>query len=411
MTGLRSVAWHRSIQPMVLALAVLAGVGHGCARARLTPGEPSVVGRRGPSGRPLSLVALLWLVGRGRLPAFESGIRARSFVWPVIEIVVGLVVVGGPLDRPPTAIVASWRPHDGPAHLGRWAGIVLLACETAFLVSAGAPFVSSSPTFLVPTPAETALRQAVGSALVAFGTRDCHTPPTLGIYQDVNVVYGVRELADWDPMTPEAIFRSLRASTGQPAGAVGAPLILCPAIDNATVARRYGVGFILEHAGSPRPRGTVFVTTVRNEKLYRVPHAAAATLTPARSRRCAPPGGRARHGRARRATPMRRRGSSPPTRPVPSVLRLHLADVPGWHATIDGHPLALESFSGSMMQARVPAGRHTVVLRYWPSDVHGRDRPRRRRPRRPPGRDHRGDPVCDAGARHPRRRGSDSASQ
>ena len=177
-TGLRSVAWHRSIQPMALALAVLAGVGmdalvHGHARRAV---------RRwtgGAFGAVAVLVALLWLVGRGRLPAFESGIRARSFVWPVIEIVVGLVVVAAlsiglrRRSSPPATA-------HGPAHLGRWAGIVLLACETAFLVSAGAPLVSSSPTFLVPTPAETALRQAVGSDLVAFGTRDCHTPPRSG---------------------------------------------------------------------------------------------------------------------------------------------------------------------------------------------------------------------------------------
>ncbi|HLM97415.1 MAG TPA: YfhO family protein, partial [Acidimicrobiales bacterium] len=46
--------------------------------------------------------------------------------------------------------------------------------------------------------------------------------------------------------------------------------------------------------------------------------------------------------------------------------RLHLTDVPGWHGTIDGRPLSLEQFSGAMLQARIPAGRHTVELRYWP---------------------------------------------
>ena len=179
-------------------------------------------------------------------------------------------------------------------------------------------------------------------------------------------MYGVRELADWDPMTPEAIFRSLRASTGQPAGAVGAPLILCPAIDNATVARRYGVGFILEYAASPRPRGTVFVTTVRNEKLYRVPHAAAATLSRLGADGALPPAD-APGTAVPVAHPDAAAWKLSTDAAVPSVLRLHLADVPGWHAAIDGHPLALESLSGSMIQARVPAGRHTVVLRYWPS--------------------------------------------
>ncbi len=361
-TGLRSVAWHRAVQPMVLALAVLAGVGmdvlvtahHRRLVRRWTAGAFAVAG---------AVVALLWFVGRGRLPSFEAGIRARSFIWPVIEIGVGLLAVG--------ALVATSR-RGSPRHpartgsVGPWAGLALLLCETAFLVAAGAPLVSSSPTFLAPTPAETALRQAVGSSLVAFGARDCHTPPTLGMHQDINVVYGVRELADWDPMTPEALFRSLKASTGQPAGAVDAPLILCPAIDSAAVARRYGVGFILEHASAARPPGTVFVSTLGGEKLYRVPQGASATLTPLDADGAAPPvdaPGRAvavSHPDAATWTlTTRARG--------PAELRLHLTDVPGWHATIDGHTLPLEPFSGVMIQARVPGGRHDVELRYWPS--------------------------------------------
>ena len=47
-------------------------------------------------------------------------------------------------------------------------------------------------------------------------------------------------------------------------------------------------------------------------------------------------------------------------------LRLRLTNVPGWHGSIDGKPLPLQAFSGIMMQSRVPAGRHVIVLRYWP---------------------------------------------
>jgi hypothetical protein len=206
----------------------------------------------------------------------------------------------------------------------------------------------------------------VGPALVAFGSSDCHTPPTLGIHQDVNVVYGVRELADWDPMTPEAVFRSLKATTGQPASAVGAPLILCPSIDSAAVARRYGVGFILEHLGTPRPAGTVFVSKVGDERLYRVPSAAAATVTPLGPDGALP---------APDAPGVPLAVSHPDaaawkltvTSTDAAVLRLHLTDVPGWHATIDGRPLALRPYAGAMLQALVPEGRHTVELRYWPS--------------------------------------------
>jgi uncharacterized membrane protein YfhO len=48
------------------------------------------------------------------------------------------------------------------------------------------------------------------------------------------------------------------------------------------------------------------------------------------------------------------------------VLRLRLTDVPGWHASIDGRPLALSRFSGVMLEARIPAGVHHVEVHYWP---------------------------------------------
>ena len=48
------------------------------------------------------------------------------------------------------------------------------------------------------------------------------------------------------------------------------------------------------------------------------------------------------------------------------LLRLRLTDVAGWHASIDGKPLALERFGGIMLQARIPPGSHVVELHYWP---------------------------------------------
>ena len=50
----------------------------------------------------------------------------------------------------------------------------------------------------------------------------------------------------------------------------------------------------------------------------------------------------------------------------PSVLRLRLTDVPGWNATIDGKPVDAKPFAHTMLQIRVPPGRHVVELKYWP---------------------------------------------
>ncbi len=103
-TGLHGVAWHRAVQPMVLAVAVLAGVGMDA----LTESH-ALRAVRGWAGGAFAaagaVVLLLWLVGRGRLPPFEAGIRARSFIWPTVETVVGLAVIG--------ALVLSSRRRTG----------------------------------------------------------------------------------------------------------------------------------------------------------------------------------------------------------------------------------------------------------------------------------------------------------
>jgi hypothetical protein len=370
LTGLTGVAWHRSLIEMGLALAVLSGVG---MDALVRSWQEGLV-RRGAwigFGAAGAVVALVWAVGRGHLPPAEASIRARSFVWPVATTALGLLVTGGVAlaqRRGRRAVRGRHTPEPaaGGTRTLAWAGVLLLAGETAFLVAAGAPLVSSSPTFVSPTPAEALLVRTVGPATVGFGSRDCHTPPTLGVHQDVNVVFGLHELASYDPMTPLATFRAFGAATGQPAAAVGAPLILCPAIRDATTARRFGIGYVLEAGRARPPAGTTFVRAVAGEALYRVPGAAPATLTPLA------PGGGLPHvdAPASAATVTHPDPASwrvTTDAPGPRVLRLHLAAVPGWHAAIDGRPLTLVPYDGVMFQARIPPGRHTVTLDYWPA--------------------------------------------
>jgi hypothetical protein len=361
-TGLRGVAWHRTVQPMVLALAVLAGMGMDAVDRAAPDGAVRRWALGAFAGCGLVLV-VLWVAGRGTLPHAEAVIRNKSFVWPLVLTGVGLAVA--------LALMAGARRARGdeagkPARGLSWAAAVLLACETAFLVAAGAPLASSSPTFATPTAAERTLAHDVGGALVAFGGRDCHTPPTLGIHQNINVVFGVHELADFDPMIPEATFRSFQQSTGTHADARGAPLILCPAVDNAATARLYGVGYILTFASAPAPAGTQTVARIAGERLSRVPGSAMATLT------ALGPGGTVpSRDAAGRATPVTWTAPNVvqvhTTAGAASELRLRVTAVPGWRASIDGRPLALSTFAGTMLQARVPPGHHVVTLSYWPT--------------------------------------------
>jgi hypothetical protein len=47
-------------------------------------------------------------------------------------------------------------------------------------------------------------------------------------------------------------------------------------------------------------------------------------------------------------------------------LIIRITDMPGWHASADGHPLVLTRADGDLLSARVPGGTTDVVLTYQP---------------------------------------------
>ncbi len=270
------VRWYESLGPMTLALAVLAGMGmdvlvrmHGNRAVRHGAGASFVV-----AGLAL---AALWTTGRGHLPASEAAIRARSFLWPVLDTAVGLGVVVTLMVLHRRARLPRGSPHRSWPAAGRWAAGALLACETAFLVAAGAPLFSSSPSFLTPTPAAVALRRAVGSAVVGFGP----CSPYLGINYDVNVAFGVQELPVYDPVIPQRYFSSWESVTGQQAKTpFDHSSVFCPGVTTATAARRFGVSYVLEPRGTSGPAGGVFDSRVGDEDLYRIPGGACSPRSP-----------------------------------------------------------------------------------------------------------------------------------
>jgi hypothetical protein len=362
--GLGKVNWLLALAPMALCLSLLAGVGMD-ALAR-SHSERAVRRWTGGGFLAVGLVLLgMWLGGRGTLPPGEAHIRATSFTWPVVETATGLAVIAG-LALADRRI--GWRRAVGEIRglhvgAGRWAALTLLACETAFLIAAGAPLWSSSARFFTPTAAETSLQRAVGSSTVGFGTSSCLSA-NVGILPNANIVYGVHELSVYDPIIPRSYYQSWTAATGRPAGLPTFNLF-CPAVMTVAEARRYGVAFILEPGGARSPVGGVFNMKIGDEDLYQIPGASAATISALPRSGSFPPADTV-------GTPVAVTYSDPSTWKVatsastPQVLRLRLTDVPGWHATVDGRPLRLEGFAGVMLQAKVPAGPHTVELSYWP---------------------------------------------
>jgi hypothetical protein len=224
---------------------------------------------------------------------------------------------------------------------------------------------SSNSSSFTATPAVAELQRAVGSSLVAFGTPACRSDSTPGIPPNINIVYGVSELAAYDPMLPSRYYQAWAAATGK-AGGYPSESRYCPGVTSVALARRYGVSFVLESHGARGPKGAMFDATIGNEDLYRVPGAALATLV--RSPTGHLPAVDAR-GTAMAVTHPEARSWRVVTDDArPGALRLRLTDVPGWHAAIDGHALPLEQYAGVMLQAQIPSGHHVIVLSYWPTD-------------------------------------------
>jgi hypothetical protein len=224
--------------------------------------------------------------------------------------------------------------------------------------------LSSSSTFLKLTPAEQTLKKTVGSSVVGFGDASCGS---LGIDVSDNDAFGVHEFDAYDPIIPANYYSSWDSYTGTTTG-FSVFNEFCPVVRNAAEARLFGVSYVLEKGGSAGPQGGVFVRTIDGEALFRIPHSGIATVTPLGSSGALPPVD-AEGVPVAVDSPDAATWEVTTSELTPQVLRLRLSDAAGWHATIDGRPLALEPFAGAMLQARIPAGTHAIELTYWPSTL------------------------------------------
>jgi hypothetical protein len=373
--GLHAVRLPRALNFFTFAVAMLAAVGlHVFMRSSDDrAGHRRVVTFVG-SGFGLAGVALVgfWVTGWGRYSRLHI-IRHRGLEWLLFAVVAGVVAVAVEV------VVARYRrahPPTDPARPGAstllrrhgtgvWTGGLLVVVETIFLITSGTGLWSSSNAPFAPTPAVVALKQAVGSSLVALGSTSCFFPPGLGIPANANIAYGVYEFAVYDPLVPEAYFTAWKASTGEEGGQ---PQVshFCPGVTSAGLAREFGVSYVLEPLGSLGPIGGVFDKKIGGELLYRIPGSSPATLTP-----LSPSGALPADDAAGVPIAVSRPGPASwrvETRSgTTQVLRLHLTDTPGWHATIDGRALALQNYNTIMLQAKIPPGRHVIELSYWPA--------------------------------------------
>lgn len=330
-------------------------------------------------------LALLWMFasspGRTLSPFSENFyfFRTVSYFWPAVSAIFGLFVAGALWVKASRRRRVNDSGHTrggiraGPGVVsgrfgrGWWAAVLLIACETTFLLVFGYQhWNGSSATETGPTEAVLAAK-AEGS-IVGFGTEDCIS--SLYIPPELNDELGVHELAAYDPMLPQSYYAAWKAASGTSAEPVESSFqprsLFCPAITTTAVARLFGVSLVVTPHGTPGPSGAEFDGTFGKIDLYRIPGASVSTLSPLGRNGSLPPP-------AASETPVAAVQPYPGAwkvttgAEIPEALRLRVTDVPGWHATLDGRPIALKPFDGIMLQTKVPAGHHTIVLTYWPS--------------------------------------------
>jgi hypothetical protein len=362
----QTIDWHRGLMMLGLCVAVLAGLGmDALAKKPYERSNLAVVG--GVLAGGIVVLLLLWLfVGPGVNP-LDAGLRRVSLEVPLATAIGALAVIVGL-----ALLIAKRRKLERAGSWGRFPGqiaaIALLALETAFLVTSGAPLWGSTTAGAAPTSAVRSLARTVGNARVGFGEFTCYLGPGisgLGILPEANSLFGIHQFDFYDPVLPRAYIRSWADVSRTPAAA---PVYnsFCPRVATAAEARRYGIQFVLEPGGAAGPTGAFLAGRIGDEALYRIPGSSDGVLVPVRQHGSLPPTDAV-------GQPVVVKQTAPSSFRITTsakhqaVLRLRITDMPGWRATIDGHPLAITSFGGVMLQAVIPPGHHVVELRYWPT--------------------------------------------
>ncbi|MGH9295139.1 MAG: hypothetical protein ACRD0B_07390, partial [Acidimicrobiales bacterium] len=323
----------------------------------------------------LALGAVAGVLAAERAPGVAAtAVRARSLIWPFA--LVGTCVACALLWL---WLLSSHRRGGvaGERHRRRrWRrpllraalGASLWAASASFLLFAGVGINSYASSPFETTAAIRQLRHLTGGSLVALdggNTASVQKFVPVGFYPEVNLGYGVAELAGHDPVIPREYFRRFGASPGGSG-------YLQPDISTLAMARRYGARFILVAAHLPAVAGAPLVAEVAGERLYEVPDSSRFSLSGSSS------GSGSGSGTAS-AVPMA--GDLEVRQPAPSEydvtvfvrghgarLRARVTAVPGWHATVDGRPAHLSpTRSGAPgYSLLLPPGRHHVRLWYLP---------------------------------------------
>ncbi len=214
-----------------------------------------------------------------------------------------------------------------------------------------------------PPPGDTSQRESISSSLT-----NAFSPET-------NMPYRISLFGAYDPMLQaEYIYSWNAAATPQTPVPLPTGGNFMPSFPNAALARLYGVKYLLTVRGSQgkteAPSGSYCVLAEPGFTLYEVPGAHRFTLVE-------PDLNDVVHNAEQDSTIYGKVTSWKWTSDNHLVvmaassrrseLLARITDVPGWHASVNGHTVPVERAAGTMLAIPLPAGKDTVDLTYWPT--------------------------------------------
>jgi hypothetical protein len=383
--GAGSFATQRMLPMVAFAVAMLAGLGTETLQQHWREGHVRSIAVASVAACGL-VVGYLFVDASGRgLSAANLSVRQHSLFWPAVALV-GMAAVlalrrpGAPRHRPvaghagaPSTDGLGSRATGRPTLSGVTAGrggpnlyatagcLLLLAAQSAYLVWAGIG-VNSYATSTFPVTAPVAeLQRLVGNGLVALDGTNKHDVTLwsgAGLYPEVNIGYGIRELAVHDPVIPPAYFLTWPDQEATTNAGLGNN-VFAPAVGSALRARYYGASFILATPGSI-PKNTRLVARIPvplagSLDLYRVPRAAQFTFDAGSDARVV---SAAQTGNASWRLHV--------DVPSSAALTLRLTYFPGWHVSANGKALPVSETGGLFIGVTVPPGTRTIRVAYWP---------------------------------------------
>lgn len=348
--GVSSLVTSRSLPLLGTMIAILAGIGlqHVIDDAR----DPKV---RRALVVSLALVTLvIGLLGlnalRGGLPPTASAFRRASLYWPIALLGGFALVMISVLDTKLVMPGPLRRFADRP---GLYLAGFALVGQSAFLLFAGVGINSYAKTEFPVTSGTARLAALVGTKLVALdaGNSDIRKWSGDGLYPEMNIDYGIDELAVHDPAAPTKLFTSWPIpNTGQLEAGSN---VFAPAVDSVALARRYGAAFILVAGAIRVPPGTVPVASIDGAELVKVPDSARFVATGGEVVGVTHPSDTT-YDVALRDTV------------ASTTLVAHITESPGWSASVDGTPLQMTNGDGVAYSMAIPKGATKVVFHYRP---------------------------------------------